>query len=92
LETGAVELELSNRVENVSGGITHDSYMKVFGKASVDVNLSLGQLLKNVLFEEAEPEFQQYAFFKTRIGKRIYYLNILSNAFKSLLAMAQDAG
>lgn len=43
--------------------------MKIFGKAQVDVNLSLGQLLKNVMFEEAEPEFQQYAFFKTHIGK-----------------------
>lgn len=46
--------------------------MKIFGKAQVDINLSLGQLLKNVMFEEAEPEFQQYAFFKTRIGKIIY--------------------
>lgn len=68
LETGAVEFELSNRVENVSGAVPLDSYMKIFGKATVDINLSLGQLLKNVLFEEAEPEFQQYAFFKTRIG------------------------
>lgn len=79
LETGAVELELSNRVQNVSGsGLnstasadTHDSglnAMKLFGRAKVDINLSLGQLIKNVLFEEAEPEFQQYAFFNTRIG------------------------
>jgi hypothetical protein len=43
--------------------------MKIFGKAQVDINLSLGQLLKNLMFEEAEPEFQQYAFFKTRVGK-----------------------
>lgn len=42
---------------------------KVFVKAQVDVNLSLGQLIRNVVFEEAESEYQQYAFFKTRIGK-----------------------
>jgi hypothetical protein len=71
LETGAVEFQLSNRVQNVSGAAQPNPYMKIFGKAQVDINLSLGQLLKNVIFEEAEPEFQQYAFFKTRIGKII---------------------
>lgn len=43
---------------------------KVFIKAHVDVNLSLGQLIRNMVFEEAESEYQQYAFFKTRIGLR----------------------
>jgi hypothetical protein len=43
---------------------------KVFIKAQVDVNLSLGQLIRNVVFEEADSEYQQYAFFKTRIGKK----------------------
>ena len=43
---------------------------KVFVKAQVDVNLSLGQLIRNVVFEEADSEYQQYAFFKTRIGLR----------------------
>ncbi|KAG8228088.1 hypothetical protein J437_LFUL000087, partial [Ladona fulva] len=112
LETGAVEFQLSNRVQNVStapmsSGHSHSrprpqrqpnvsednipssgnvrsgpapgstnvgnsgpASMKIFGKAQVDVNLSLGQLIKNVMFEEAEPEFQQFAFFKTRIGLR----------------------
>lgn len=69
LETGAVDFQLSNRVQNVSGcTLQPNAALKIFGKAAVDVNLSLGQLIKNVLFEEAEPEFQQYAFFKTRIG------------------------
>jgi hypothetical protein len=72
LETGAVEFQLSNRVQNISGAAQPNPYMKIFGKAQVDINLSLGQLLKNVMFEEAEPEFQQYAFFKTRIGKIIH--------------------
>ncbi|XP_051162533.1 transmembrane protein KIAA1109 homolog isoform X5 [Leptopilina boulardi] len=76
LETGAVELQLSNRVQNVSGS----THMKLFGKAQVDINLSLGQLLKNVMFEEAEPEFQQFAFFNTRVGLR--------NAFQE--EMAED--
>ena len=56
-------------MQNISGAAQPNPYMKIFGKAQVDVNLSLGQLLKNLMFEEAEPEFQQYAFFKTRIGK-----------------------
>ncbi|XP_049857041.1 transmembrane protein KIAA1109 homolog isoform X4 [Schistocerca gregaria] len=82
LETGAVEFQLSNRVQNVSGAAQPNPYMKIFGKAQVDVNLSLGQLLKNVMFEEAEPEFQQYAFFKTRIGLR--------NAFQDEMVQGED--
>ncbi|XP_020299517.1 uncharacterized protein KIAA1109 isoform X4 [Pseudomyrmex gracilis] len=82
LETGAVEFQLSNRVQNVSGATQPNPYMKLFGKAQVDINLSLGQLLKNVLFEEAEPEFQQFAFFHTRIGLR--------NAFQEEMAQGED--
>lgn len=82
LETGAVEFQLSNRVQNVSGATQPNPYMKLFGKAQVDINLSLGQLLKNVMFEEAEPEFQQFAFFNTRIGLR--------NAFQEEMAQGDD--
>lgn len=64
-----MDFQLSNRVQNVSGAVQPNAALKIFGKAQVDVNLSLGQLIKNVLFEEAEPEFQQFAFFKTRIGE-----------------------
>lgn len=49
---------------------THSQPAKVFGQAKVDLNLSLGQLIRNPLFEEAEAEFQQVAFFKTRISLR----------------------
>ncbi|XP_026672112.1 transmembrane protein KIAA1109 homolog [Ceratina calcarata] len=56
--------------------------MKLFGKAQLDINLSLGQLLKNVLFDEAEPEFQQFAFFNTRVGLR--------NAFQEEMAQGED--
>nr|XP_033335326.1 transmembrane protein KIAA1109 homolog isoform X11 [Megalopta genalis] len=82
LETGAVELQLSNRVQNVVGATQPNPYMKLFGKAQVDINLSLGQLLKNVLFEEAETEFQQFAFFNTRVGLR--------NAFQEEMAQGED--
>lgn len=82
LETGAVEFQLSNRVQNVSGATQPNPYMKLFGKAQVDINLSLGQLLKNVMFEEAEPEFQQFAFFNTRVGLR--------NAFQEEMAQGED--
>nr|XP_022901618.1 uncharacterized protein KIAA1109 isoform X2 [Onthophagus taurus] len=71
LETGAVVLELSNRVQNVSGSSNKNaSSSRLFGRAQVDFNLSLGQLIRNVLFEEADTEFQQFAYFKTRVGLR----------------------
>ncbi|KAK2588447.1 hypothetical protein KPH14_004440 [Odynerus spinipes] len=82
LETGTVEFQLSNRVQNVSAPTQPNPYMKLFGKAQVDINLSLGQLLKNLLFEEAEPEFQQFAFFNTRVGLR--------NAFQEEMAQGED--
>ncbi|KAK9502019.1 hypothetical protein O3M35_012630 [Rhynocoris fuscipes] len=70
LETGSVDLQLSNRVQNVSGPVQPNANMKLFIKATVDVNLSLGQVIRHALFEEADTEFQQFAFFKTRIGLR----------------------
>lgn len=66
LETGVVDLQLSNRVQNASRAPVGAA--KLFGKGQVDLNLALGQLIKNALFEEAE--FQQFAFFKTRICLR----------------------
>ncbi|XP_077518913.1 transmembrane protein KIAA1109 homolog tweek [Amblyomma americanum] len=65
LQTGTLDLQLSNRVQNASRAVTA---MKLFGKGQVDLSLALGQLVKNTLFEEAE--FQQFAFFKTRICLR----------------------
>ncbi|KAK5638052.1 hypothetical protein RI129_012347 [Pyrocoelia pectoralis] len=82
LETGAVTLELSNRVQNVSGCTQNNSTARLFGRAQVDLNLSLGQLLRNALFEEAETEFQQFAFFNTRIGLR--------NAFQDEIIEGED--
>ncbi|KAJ8666820.1 hypothetical protein QAD02_008482 [Eretmocerus hayati] len=84
-ETGAFEFQLSNRVQNVSGSTQPNPYMKLFGKAQVDINLSLGQLLKNVMFEEAEPEFQQFAFFNTRIGLRNAFQDEMSDEDKEVV-------
>lgn len=67
---GAVILELSNRVQNLSGSKGNNAACRLFGKARVDLNLSLGQLIRNAMFEEAETEFQQFAFFNTRIVLR----------------------
>lgn len=39
----------------------------------MDVNLALGHLLRNDMFEEAEPELQQLAYFRTRISKLFYF-------------------
>ncbi|KAK3599977.1 hypothetical protein CHS0354_012630 [Potamilus streckersoni] len=74
LETEAIELEVSNRVQMASReahpNIEYENNDKVFIKAKVELNLALGQLLKNPMFEEAEQEFQTMAFFKTKIAVR----------------------
>ncbi|XP_055837347.1 bridge-like lipid transfer protein family member 1 isoform X6 [Episyrphus balteatus] len=82
-ETGTLELHLSNRVKNVGEG----NDRKMFGKAHIDFNLSLGQLIKNVIFDEAEPEFQQYAFFHTTIGLRNAFQDELLNEDKELILL-----
>jgi len=79
LETGMIELELSNRVHGVAvaaqptaslGSPLTAPPLKVFVRAVVDLNLALGTLLKNPMFEEAESEFQHLASFQTRITLR----------------------
>lgn len=65
-ETNALDFHLSNRVKNMA----ERANTKLFGKAQIDFNLSLGQIIRNVIFDEAEPEFQQYAFFNTTIEMR----------------------
>ncbi|XP_069049556.1 bridge-like lipid transfer protein family member 1 isoform X2 [Lepisosteus oculatus] len=68
-ETGLIELELSNRIQCKAqpGG---SSYLKLFGKCQVDLNLALGQIVKHQVYEEAGSDFHQVAYFKTRIGLR----------------------
>ncbi|KAJ0182155.1 hypothetical protein K1T71_002877 [Dendrolimus kikuchii] len=81
LETGAVEFELSNRVQNVPQP-TEPHEVRLFARAQVDLNVSLGQLIRNAMFEEADAEFQQYAFFNTRIAMR--------NAFQDEMVCGED--
>lgn len=83
LETGPLEFKISNRgklqhhakpstMNTLSSNPSHSQSdhlpNRVFVRAHVDVNLSLGQLIRNMVFEEAESDYQQYAFFKTHIG------------------------
>ncbi|XP_045469148.1 transmembrane protein KIAA1109 isoform X3 [Harmonia axyridis] len=82
LETGEVVFELSNRIQNISRASKNSTAAKLFGKAQVDLKLSLGQLIRNALFEEAEIEFQPVAFFNTRIGLR--------NAFQDEIVEGED--
>lgn len=84
-ETGTLDLHLSNRVKNVGEQGNNES--KMFGKAHIDLNLSLGQLIRNVIFDEAEPEFQQYAFFHTTIGVRNAFQDELLNEDKELILL-----
>lgn len=70
-ETNSIDFHLSNRVKNLADV----SHTKLFGKAQIDLNLALGQIIKNVIFDEAEPEFKQYAFFNTTIGFRNAFQN-----------------
>ncbi|XP_050315619.1 transmembrane protein KIAA1109 isoform X2 [Anthonomus grandis grandis] len=82
LETGAVVLELSNRVQNVSGSNPSSTSARLFGKAQVDLNLSLGQIIRNAVFEEADIEYQHVAFFNTQI--------VLRNAFQDEIVEGED--
>lgn len=49
LETGLIELELSNRIQAKTqlGAGLNSSYLKLFGKCQVDLNLALGQIVKH---------------------------------------------
>lgn len=82
-ETEALELHLSNRVKNIADASSNTN--KLFGKAQIDLILSLGQIIRNVMFDEAEPEFQQYAFFNTTIGIRNAFQDEMLNDNKELV-------
>uniref|UniRef100_UPI00398F7960 bridge-like lipid transfer protein family member 1 n=1 Tax=Pristiophorus japonicus TaxID=55135 RepID=UPI00398F7960 len=83
LETGLIELELSNRIQAKTqpGAGRNSSYLKLFGKCQVDLNLALGQIVKHQVYEEAGSDFHQVAYFKTRIGLRNALQEEISGAF-----------
>ncbi|KAH9506664.1 hypothetical protein DERF_011385 [Dermatophagoides farinae] len=66
-ETGTIDLRVSNRLMNTTD---RDRNFKIFVRVQLDFNIALGQLIRNAIFEEAEPDFQQLAYFKTRICMR----------------------
>ncbi len=67
-ETGFSELHISNRVQNIK--TSRKERYKIFTKAKVNIRLSLGQLIRDPIYYEAERQFQQQAYFKTTIYLR----------------------
>ena len=67
-ETGTSELVLSNRIVNVQGSKLGAN--KIATQAKIFLKLSLGQLIKDVIYPEAEPQFHQQAYFKTTVHLR----------------------
>ena len=43
------------------------TYLRMFGKASVELSLALGSLVPNSVYPEAEAEFQQMSYFTTSL-------------------------
>ena len=102
LETGSIELELSNRVQTASNDSSTNKFSapKLFVKMQVDLNLALGMLMCNPMFEEAEAEFQHLASFATRIGLRnalqacfdfVYFHFLSYYTFLAALLLKQSA-
>ena len=70
LETGPIDLDLSTRVQNSSSHGNNDKPPRLFVQMHLNVNLALGTLIKNPLFEEADEELQNQALFKTLVTLR----------------------
>ncbi|MEQ2208926.1 hypothetical protein XENOCAPTIV_019691, partial [Xenoophorus captivus] len=51
-ETGLIELELSNRIQCKAQPGGNSSYLKLFGKCQVDLNLALGQIVKHQVMDK----------------------------------------
>ena len=64
-ETGVSELQFSNRVENIVGSVD-GKQNKISTKAHINMKLSLGQIIRDPVYYEAETQFQTQAYFKTR--------------------------
>jgi hypothetical protein len=66
-ETGVSELQFSNRVENIQGSVD-GKQNKISTKANINIKLSLGQIIRDPVYYEAETQFQTQAYFKTRFA------------------------
>ena len=58
-------MQISNRVENVKRKTSSNS--RIFTKARGNIKLSLGQIIRDTVYFEAESQFQSQAYFKTTI-------------------------
>ena len=63
-ETGVSELHFSNRVENIQGSV-EGKQNKIMTKANINIKLSLGQIIRDPVYYEAETQFQTQAYFRT---------------------------
>uniref|UniRef100_A0A8C4RDS6 Fragile site-associated protein C-terminal domain-containing protein n=1 Tax=Eptatretus burgeri TaxID=7764 RepID=A0A8C4RDS6_EPTBU len=88
-ETGIIELELNNRMQAKAreGTPTAGSFLKLFGKCQVDLNLALGQIVNHQVYKEAGSEFVQVAFFRTRLSLR----NAVQNEIKGHSGSGREA-
>lgn len=67
-ETGLIELELSNRIQCKTQPGGSRSYLKLFGKCQVDLNLALGQIVKHQVRQVTaasipRPYWQPFSYF-----------------------------
>lgn len=83
-ETGLIELELSNRIQ-CKAQPGSSSYLKLFGKCQVDLNLALGQIVKHQV-EMTKPISAEFTLLNmvSCYNYYCYYSSPLSNAPSSL--------
>lgn len=67
-ETGKSEFHISNRVQSIQGSPVEKYTISTMAK--VNIRLSLGQLVRDPIYFEAEPQFHQQAYFRTTIQLR----------------------
>eukprot|EP00095_Tigriopus_kingsejongensis_P008238 maker-scaffold230_size244653-snap-gene-0.11 protein:Tk08238 transcript:maker-scaffold230_size244653-snap-gene-0.11-mRNA-1 annotation:"PREDICTED: uncharacterized protein KIAA1109-like isoform X7" len=67
-ETGQSEFHISNRVQSIEGSPIEKYTISTMAK--VYIRLSLGQLIRDPIYFEAEPQFHQQAYFRTTIQLR----------------------
>ena len=93
METGEIQFQLSNRVQQTKSKKESQSFeaghhhstgkttstpltptiqsdVKIYFRLQFDFHVALGQLIHNPVFDEAEAEFQPFAYFKTRVVVR----------------------
>lgn len=90
LETGEVSFHLSNSIQGVKDNLTTveptvamTCCANVYFKLQFDFSVALGQIIRNPVFDEALPEFQPVAYFKTRVIIRNAFQNELQSNFET---------